>query len=234
MLEELGHPLRVHLPVVRLRVDEHRPRAGVADRVGGRDEGERRDQHLVVRLDAGDEQRDVQRRGAVDGGHREARRRRARPAPLEPVDVRADRRDPAGVEAFLDVAPLVPADLRARTAARRSELNCGTSRSVQSRRRVDADTRSGHLGDALRHAAGYPEAELIGDLREGDAVVARVLGLVHVLDDRVGGMRADELHELLLLIVLVRRADVEDLAADTSSGASSTVTTARAASRTWT
>ena len=52
----------------RLDVDEHRRRAGVADRRDRRDEGERDGDDLVARADAGREQRQVQRAGAgVDG-----------------------------------------------------------------------------------------------------------------------------------------------------------------------
>ena len=94
-----------------LRVDEVRHRVRVRHRVGGGDEGQRRHQHLVAGLHAGEQQADVQRRGAVrrrdgvrgagDGGE----------VALEAIDERADRRDPAGVEALLDVLPFAAGEL---------------------------------------------------------------------------------------------------------------------------
>src|SRR5512146_702939 len=51
------------------------------------------------------------RRGAVDRRDRVARADGIRHAPLEAIDVRSDRRDPAGVETMSDVVPLVPVNL---------------------------------------------------------------------------------------------------------------------------
>ena len=48
----------------RIDVDEHRRRAGVADRRDGGDEGERDGDDFVARADAGRQQRQVQRAGA--------------------------------------------------------------------------------------------------------------------------------------------------------------------------
>ena len=53
-----------------------RSRSHVAHRVGRSDEGEGRDPHLVARLHAVQEQRQVQRRGAAGRGRRPPRRHR--------------------------------------------------------------------------------------------------------------------------------------------------------------
>ena len=59
---------RVQVVGPRLRVDErHRP-AEVADRVGGRDEGQRRDQHLVAGADVEDVEAEVDGRGPRGAG----------------------------------------------------------------------------------------------------------------------------------------------------------------------
>src|SRR6185312_16210511 len=54
----------------RIDVDEHRARAGVADRRDGGDEGERHGDHFVAVADAGGEQREMQ--GAGAGVHGDA------------------------------------------------------------------------------------------------------------------------------------------------------------------
>ena len=59
---------RVHVQVVALATDdvaEDGPGAAVADGVGGRDEGERRDDHLVARLDPRGDAGEVERSGAA-------------------------------------------------------------------------------------------------------------------------------------------------------------------------
>ena len=59
---------RIHGERARLDVDEHRRRAGVADRRHRRHEGERNGDHFVAGADAGRQQRQMERAGAgVDG-----------------------------------------------------------------------------------------------------------------------------------------------------------------------
>ena len=111
VLEEIDHSSGIDLPVSGLRIDENRPRADIADRVGRGDEGERGNKHLVVRLHTRQQQGNVQGRGAVDRGDGVFRARPLRHHFLEPVDVAADGRDPVRIEAFLDVLPLIPANL---------------------------------------------------------------------------------------------------------------------------
>ena len=59
--QRLGQQGGIHVPRAALAVDEGGPAAEVDDRVGAGREGERGDQHLVARPDAGQEQRQVQR-----------------------------------------------------------------------------------------------------------------------------------------------------------------------------
>src|SRR5690242_18524474 len=68
------------------------------------------------------------------------------------------------------------------------------------------------LLDAIPHGPCRVESQRALDLRERHAIVARILRLVHELHGRRGRVRADELHQLLLLIVLARRSDVEHFA----------------------
>ena len=91
----------VHLPIVRLGVDEDRPRLRVAARIRRRDERERRDEHLVIRLHS-HEQRDVQRRRAIHGRDRVRRAGAcARAHASSAIDELPTRRHPAGVETLL-------------------------------------------------------------------------------------------------------------------------------------
>ena len=50
------------LRVLRVDVDEHRPRAGAHDHVGGGDPGQRRGDDLVAGADAGERQADFHAR----------------------------------------------------------------------------------------------------------------------------------------------------------------------------
>ncbi len=93
--------------------------------------------------------------------------------------------------------------------------------------------RGDDLGDAVGHGHQRLEAELGADLVEADLVVAGVLVAVHVGDRAAVELLADLRHEVELAVVLPGAPGVEDLACDRSAGASSTVRTARAASRTW-
>jgi hypothetical protein len=89
-------------------------RAGIPHRVGRRNERQVRHHDFVIRLHTSHQQRDVNRRRAVDGGDRVAASDRGREIALEPIHVGAGGRDPSGVEAFLDVRPLGAADFRDR------------------------------------------------------------------------------------------------------------------------
>ena len=106
--------LRVHLPIVGLRVDQHGPRAEIPNRIDRGDERQIGNEHFVIRLNADHAQGDVQGGGAVDRRHRPAAADIGRHRLLEAVDERPDRGDPVGVQAFLDVLPLVAPDFRDR------------------------------------------------------------------------------------------------------------------------
>ncbi len=103
-------PLRVHLPIVGLGVDQHGPRAEIPNRIDRGDERQIGNEHFVIRLNADHAQGDVQGGGAVDRRHRPAAADVGRHRLLEAVDERPDRGDPVGVQAFLDVFPLVAPD----------------------------------------------------------------------------------------------------------------------------
>ena len=70
------HEGRVEVQRAGIDVGEHRRRAGVDDRVGGRRPRERGRHHLVARADAGGDQRQVKRGRAGRGGDRVRRARR--------------------------------------------------------------------------------------------------------------------------------------------------------------
>ena len=126
---------RVHREGAGIDVDEHRRRAGVADRRHGRDEGERHGDHLVARADAGGEQRQVQRAGA--GVDADAVRRAAVGGELllEGRDLAAEgelaatraRAAIAGVDLGLDARGTAPSGRR--TGSRRSSPGAGCRRS---------------------------------------------------------------------------------------------------------
>ncbi len=107
-----GEPLGIDAEGDGVAVDEMRQRAAIADGVGGGDEGQRRRQHLVARPDPGEQQRDMQRRRAVDHGDRMRGARRRRHLLLEAGDEAADRGDKGAVEALLDVIPLLAGKTR--------------------------------------------------------------------------------------------------------------------------
>ena len=110
--EIFDHPVRVHLPGVRLGVDEDRMSADVSDRVGGRDKRQTGNQDLVVWPHTRHQQRDVKGRRAVDGGHRVRDPDGLSQRPLEAVDEGPDRRDPPRIQALLHVGPLVARNRR--------------------------------------------------------------------------------------------------------------------------
>ena len=94
--DRLRHPLGVHVPRARLGVDEHRLRAAVDHRVGGRDVGEGRHDHLVARPHSVRQQREVHGDRPVAAGDRVAHTaelregsdsKRARYLPLEEIQV---------------------------------------------------------------------------------------------------------------------------------------------------
>src|SRR5690554_1071204 len=79
----------VHLPVHRLRVDEHWPRAQVTDGVGWRDEAEGGNENFIVRLNARYTQGYLQSRRTATAGHRMGHAHRVGHCPLETVYKRA-------------------------------------------------------------------------------------------------------------------------------------------------
>ena len=86
--------------VFQVEIDEMRDGAGMADRIRGGDEGDRGQHHLVVWLDALEQQRGMKRRGAVDDRDRMPRAGRGRDHVLEAGDILAGRRHPVGVDAI--------------------------------------------------------------------------------------------------------------------------------------
>ena len=103
---------RIDTERTRLTVDEVRDRATVADGIGGGDETEGGHEHFVVSPNADQLQRDVKRRRPVrdrDGTMGAGIRRQAF---LEAIDEFTDRRHERGVEALLQVCPLVAGDER--------------------------------------------------------------------------------------------------------------------------
>ena len=86
---------RVETERVRLDVGEDRGGAGHGDRVGGRGEGEGRDDHLVTGTDAGSEQPEVQRARAGVDRHTRAARHQGGELLLEGGDLLALHESPA-------------------------------------------------------------------------------------------------------------------------------------------
>ena len=70
------------------------------------------DEEVIVGLDAGHQERYVDRRRAADSGNAMFRSGEISEHLFEPVHVEADRRHPICIQTFFDVLPLVPSDLR--------------------------------------------------------------------------------------------------------------------------
>ncbi|MNX96032.1 hypothetical protein D3C86_1283320 [compost metagenome] len=96
--------------VVHIAVDEMRDGLAVRDRIGGADERQRRDDHFVAWFDASQVQGDLQRGRAVDNGYRVLGACDLGQAAFEFINVFADRRHPAGIDALFDVRPLIAAE----------------------------------------------------------------------------------------------------------------------------
>ena len=94
------------------RIDEMRNGSGVANGVCGRDEGDRRHDHLVIRLHAFEQQRGMKRRGAVDDRDGVGGPRRGGDHLLEPVHIFAGGRHPVAVDAVENEFPLARAQPR--------------------------------------------------------------------------------------------------------------------------
>src|SRR5262245_45709543 len=90
---------RIYAPRLRLYVHEHWLRTAIADGVGGRNVGERWQDHFVSRLKVERPQRQVQRNGTVCACNGGARSAKLRIFFLETLDERA-RADPAALESF--------------------------------------------------------------------------------------------------------------------------------------
>ena len=125
--QKLGHLQDIHLPIVRLRINEDRPGVGITDRIGRGDKGQRGDQHFIVGLHAREQQCDVQRRSAVDRGDRKLGAGALRHHRLKAVHIRTHGRDPARIQAVFDISPLVALDLRdtKRNEGLAHETKCG-------------------------------------------------------------------------------------------------------------
>ena len=104
VLDGLLQQIQVDVPGVRLRVDHHRRRAQVRDRVRRCAEGETLHQHLVARLHACRQQAQMHRRRAGRERHH------ALPFThevfqilLEPIHIRSQGHHPVRIECLLDV-----------------------------------------------------------------------------------------------------------------------------------
>jgi len=97
---------------LRLGVDEDGPRTAIKDGVAAAHEGQRRAEHRVTRLHAKEQQREVNRRRAGTHRRRVADARVSGQLALETVDVRAERRDPVGLEGVVDERALLVAQVR--------------------------------------------------------------------------------------------------------------------------
>ena len=110
LLEERG----IEVPGRFVAVDEDRSGTHVLHRVGSGDERERRDDDVVSRPDVVQDQRQVERGGPARQGGGGPHVGERRELLLEPVDVRAERRDPVGVERVQQESPLLRADVGGR------------------------------------------------------------------------------------------------------------------------
>ncbi len=162
---------------------------------------------------------------------------------LEPVDVAADGRDPVRIEAFLDVLPLVPADLghdqgneiRAARGAR-SQFFCWVQlRYLPSPKStmILLRTRCATSSMPCATVRVILKPSWLSDAGERHTVVPRIFRLMHELDDGIGRIGSNHVDELLLLEVLIGRAHVEYGCRRLSrAGELRTSCMARAASRT--
>ena len=88
-----------------LDVDEQWRRAAIGNRVGRRDEGQRRTDHRISVANAGGQQCGMKPGRAVDHGDAMGRTAGRRGHGFEALDELAGRRDPADVQAFLNIGP---------------------------------------------------------------------------------------------------------------------------------
>ncbi len=109
--EEVGRLLRVEPPRDLFRVEEDGLGAAIGDGVARRHEGEGGHEHEIARLDPRGEERHVKRGRAVDGGHGVGHAHVRRHLALEATHEGPGRGHPVGVEAFLDVLPLVAGEV---------------------------------------------------------------------------------------------------------------------------
>ena len=125
--EEAPHALDVHVAVL-IAVDEDRPGAHVADRVDRGDERHRGHDDLVVGLDAGQHERDVDGRGARIAGDDVLDAEVGRQHLLHLRHEFAVRGDPAGRQAAGDVLELATTEgrLGQRDHGRPRLKSCGT------------------------------------------------------------------------------------------------------------
>jgi len=110
--EFLGDQVRVDRPGRRVGVDEDRPRPAVDGGVRAGHEGQVRAPHLVARLDIGEEQGEVKRRGTRRQGRGMTHSARCGELRLEGVDVGAERRDPVRVQRLGEELPLAAPEVR--------------------------------------------------------------------------------------------------------------------------
>ncbi len=89
-----------------------RDRTAIRHRIRGRDEGQCRDQYFLACLHASQLQRHVQRGGTVDDRHRMTGAGIGRKIGLEAVNIAAHRGDEGGIQAILQIGPLVAGEAR--------------------------------------------------------------------------------------------------------------------------
>ncbi len=105
---------RRHVPGLRIAIDEHGPRTAVQDGVAAAHEGQRRAEHGIARLHAQKQKRQVDRGRARTHGRPVAHADMGRQFLFEPIHVRAQRRDPVGLEGILDECGFLVAQVRGR------------------------------------------------------------------------------------------------------------------------
>ena len=93
-------------------IAEMRDRPAIANGIRRGDEGESRDENLVVAMHAGEHQANLKGRCSVDDGDRMRDLAIVGELPLEPLHVFPGRRDPAGIQRLLDIFPFVTCELR--------------------------------------------------------------------------------------------------------------------------
>ena len=110
----------IHVPGLAFGVHEHRLRAAVDDRVGGRGERQALAEHQVAGADAGQQQGQMQRGGPGSERNSMDTANIVRDGSLEAVAVLPQRRDPVLTERVLDVSQFIALVRHVRTGQQQS------------------------------------------------------------------------------------------------------------------